>query len=528
MSSPNEQPIVIHPKVHGDPERVANPNAVVETPAPPPPPPAPAPPRAERRPVATDAARPHVERARGLDAVRGLCLLGMNYAFAIPFAVLPAWMYHMQNPPPTGEYVSLPGLTWQDIIFPGFVFAMAAAVPIRAAQLLERGVPGPRIAWEALKRALLLYFFALIIGHVNPYYTEYYSRGGNMLAIVGFVTCFALFLRRREEWDPQRFQWLRRAGWVAAVAILAASPLLWGGTFSLLRRDHIISAIAFTYVISTFVWLLTRTSVMARLAILAMVVVFKLLAPLGGIFGMLLGRSAAPAIYEPWYIELLVIAIPGLIAGDLLRDWLRDKDAVDTPELAGQRRTRHRPRFAAAAILGFAVMPVLLVGLYQRWLPMTTFVAIGLVALGAVVLEPLRKTPQRRLTWIGAWAGALIVIGMLLEPLEGGIKKDPQTLGFLVLSAGIFFAALLAATIILDVMRGPLRHIATPIVVAGQNAMLAYVLFMLFYNPLAYLIGIGDALTATPGQAYARGALYTALVLATLWAATRKRFVWRA
>lgn len=528
MSQSSGEPIVIHPDVQGDPQRIREherqearaetarnaatyPDDLTDSTA----------------PTASARPEPRRERALGLDAVRGICLVGMNVAFAIPFAVLPAWMYHMQNPPPSGAYASIPGLTWQDIIFPGFVFAMAAAIPIRGTQLLAAGQPGTRIAWDAIKRAVLLYVFALIIGHVNPYYTEYYSRGGNTLAIAGFLTCFALFVRRRDDWSPGVFAWVRRAGWVATAAILFASPLLWGGTFSLLRRDHIISAIAVTYVVSIFIWLLTRASFRARIVVAALVALLKLMAPLGGVFGMVLGRSHAPAFYEPWYFELLLVAIPGLIAGDLLREWM-NRPRVPAEEDAAQHTPLLRARLAAATLLGFAIPFVLLVGLYQRWLPATTFVTIGIVVAGALVLHPLRNTPQRGLTQIGAWAAALLVIGVLLEPLEGGIKKDPQTLSFLFLCGGIWLAVLLSMTILLDLVRGLARTISRPIVLAGQNAMLAYVLYMLFFSHLAYLSGIGDALTDTPGAAALRGILATALVLATLWVATRQRIVWRA
>ena len=528
MSQLSDDPIVIHPDVQGDAQRIREHaqqetrattarNATIDT-------------RGltdSAGPAASAQPAPKRERALGLDAVRGICLVGMNVAFAIPFAVLPAWMYHMQNPPPSGAYASIPGLTWQDIIFPGFVFAMAAAIPIRGVQLLAAGQPGTRIAWDAIKRAVLLYVFALIIGHVNPYYTEYYSRGGNTLAIAGFLTCFALFVRRRDDWSPRAFAWVRRAGWVATAAILFASPLLWGGTFSLLRRDHIISAIAVTYVVSTFIWLLTQASFRARLVVAAVVALLKLMAPLGGVFGMLLGRSHAPAFYEPWYFELLLVAIPGLIAGDLLREWM-NRPRVAAVEDAPHGEPLFRARLAVATLLGFAIPVVLLVGLYQRWLPATTFVTIAMVAAGAFILHPLRTTPQRGLTQIGAWAAVFLVIGVLLEPLEGGIKKDPQTLSFLFLCGGMWLAVLLSMTILLDLIQGAARTLSRPIVLAGQNAMLAYVLYMLFFSHVAYLTGIGDALTETPGAAALRGMLATALVLATLWAATRQRILWRA
>ena len=529
MIDPEEGPIVQHAPLSGDPARIAQlpdalradviastPATVRELPA------------GIRDPSAALGEGGGAEsrvRVFGLDAVRGLCLLAMNFTFALPDRlILPAWMYHMQYPPPTGDYVARPGLTWQDIIFPGFLFAMAAAIPIRGSQLIAAGEPFPAIVWGSLKRTALLYVFALLIAHVNPFYTKLYNQQGNILAILGFLTCFALFIRRRSDWNATAFAWVRRAGWVAAALLLFVVPRLWGASFSPMRRDTIITSIAFVYFLGSVIWLATRGRPLARLAVMVAVVLMEVLAPAVGPIGAFWNNTSLPWIYEPWFVELLLIALPGTIAGDLLVQWTR----LQPEHRSSVTERGDSARLSMVVALCLATPFVLLFGLYQRLLTATTIGVFAIVVAGALLLLRGKSERDRILIRIGGLAGALLVIGILVEPLEGGIKKDPQTMSFLFLCAGLWVGVLLACTILVDVIGGRIRKAAHPIILAGQNAMLAYVVFMLFLLHIAYLAGVGDALSATAGEQVARATAATVLVMAILWAATRNRIVWRS
>ena len=526
--STDNQPIVVHAPLSGDLRRATDeqrndaalhePTVVRVRPA------AVRDPRSYQAALASSAARSRV-RVYGLDAVRGLCLLAMNLTFALPFEkFLPAWMYHMQYPPPDGKYVAIAGLTWQDIIFPGFLFAMAAAIPIRNTQLLAAGEPPSRIAWGSIQRAALLYVFSLIIAHVNPYYTEIYTKNGNLMAIAGFLTCFALFVRRRDDWNPRVFNWVRRAGWVGAAVILFLLPLAWSSTFSPMRRDNIITSIAFIYALGSIIWLLTRGRILVRVGVMFAVAVLKLLAPVASFSGAFWSRSPVPWLYEPWFFELLLIAIPGTIAGDLLVRWTKYSTEERTP---GEGPTP-LGRLRVVAVLGVLAPIALVLGLYQRRVAATTIAIFSMGALGGLMLGRMRNDRDRLLAHMGGWTGLLLVVGLLFEPLEGGIKKDPQTMSFLLLCAGLWFGVLLALTIVIDVIGGRVRRVADPIILVGQNAMLAYVIFMLFFNHIAYFLGFGNFFSANSGEVILRSLLVTTVVMTTLWLATRYKIVWRS
>ena len=321
------------------------------------------------------------------------------------------------------------------------------------------------------------------------------------------------------------FAWVRRAGWVGAAIILFLLPLTWSALFSPTRHDNIITAIAFVYAVGSILWLLTRRSMVVRLTVMGAVALLKLLVTVSPLVAAIWAWTPVPWLYEPWYFELLLIAIPGTIAGDLLVRWTRHSAGAEQP-VADSPESNARLRVVAA--LGMLTPFILLAGLYQRHVAATMLALFAVVGVGAFMLRGARTDRDRLLAQMGAWTAVLLILGILLEPLEGGIKKDPQTMSFLLLSGGLWLGVLLASTILIDIIGGAVRRVMDPIILVGQNAMLAYVIFMLFFNHIAYYFNFGGALSATPGQAIVRCLIVATVVMTTLWVATRNRIVWRS
>ena len=79
-------------------------------------------------------------RSYALDALRGYAIVTMVLSGAVVYGVLPGWMYHAQIPPPTHAFnPAAPGITWVDLVFPFFLFAMGSAFPFSMRKRLERG-----------------------------------------------------------------------------------------------------------------------------------------------------------------------------------------------------------------------------------------------------------------------------------------------------------------------------------------------------------------------------------------------------
>jgi predicted acyltransferase len=517
--------IVIHPPLNGDPHAIAEMTRDQDVTTIVLPDPAasngivPSAPAANA--LARAAARAPATRAYGVDAYRGFFLLLMTFAMTIPLrdGLFPDWMYHMQYPAP-GEFVDRAGLTWRDLLFPAFLFTMCAAIPITNSLRLDKGMPYPAILWTAVKRFAVLYLFALIIGHTLPYWTQDYTKRGNIIAIAGFITCWPLFMRRPAAWNEARFDKLKQAGWIAGAVILFALPLAYGSEFSLARRDGIIHALAFVSLVTTTLWLFTRTNPLARLAVFGIVLALKVLSDLQLPGSGFLAGIEIPAVFQAWMVELLIVAIPATIAGDMLVKWMRIPEGSDLPAWTPAR-------LGAIAAVCIAFIPTALVGFYLRYSTGTALALAGLSGLGLLLVAGARGERETILASLFRWAAVLLVAGAIVEPIGAGIKKDPQTLSYLVVTAGASLALLIVALIAADVLK--LAKRATRLLVdVGQNPLIAYVAFTMFFNNLAWLLVFPYWQAATAAQAIGVSIVFTAATALIASAATRKGVYWRA
>ena len=110
------------------------------------------------------------KRAYALDALRGYAIITMVLSATVAWNSLPGWMYHAQTPPPDRAFdASLSGITWVDLVFPFFLFAMGAAFPFSIKKRFEKGDTKLRLVYEAIKRGVQLTFFAIFIQHFYPH-----------------------------------------------------------------------------------------------------------------------------------------------------------------------------------------------------------------------------------------------------------------------------------------------------------------------------------------------------------------------
>jgi predicted acyltransferase len=471
-------------------------------------------------PVVHEAIAPGT-RAYGVDAYRGFFLLLMTFAMSLPLreGILPDWMFHMQYPAP-GQFVDRAGLTWRDLLFPAFLFTMCAAIPITNTLRMGKGMPYPAILWTAVKRFVVLYLFALIIGHALPYWTQDYTKRGNLIAIAGFLACWPLFMRRPPTWKQEHFDRLKVAGWVAGAVLLLVLPLTYGSSFSLARKDGIIHALAFVSLVTTTLWLFTRNNVPARLAVLGAVIALKVVSEFNLPGSQILYSIEAPVIFQAWMVELLIIAIPASIAGDLLVRWMGVRESDDvlgwTPA-----------RLGALSVLCLTLVVTALVGFYLRYSSQTAFALAALSGLGFLMTAGARAQREKILATLFRGAAVLLVAGAVIEALGSPIKKDPQTLSYLVVTAGTSLAMLIIALVAADVLKIGKRA-SRLLVDVGQNPLMAYVAFTMFFNNIAWLLIFPHWQAATPAQAILVSLAFTAMTAALAAAATRRRIFWRA
>lgn len=515
------QPIVIHPELHGDLDRV-------QTPEPPTPVAAPATlPLVTVRddvaaplptPAPAEATEPATRRAFGIDALRGLFLISMTMGFAVNYGGFPTWMYHRQMLPPTYEVVNVFGISWRDVAYGAFLFTMAAALPLTIGKRIAKGDTEIAIMLAAVRRYGLLLLFGILIGHSNTYFIGY-TQTGRVLALTGFVILALLYTRRRPDWNEARFNVARRVGWVLAALFLALTPMLYGQRFTPTRHDDIITGLAFASLAGSALWYFTRDNIGARLGALGVVAALYLGSRSPGWVQSWWYNSPAEWAFSPSMLSLLTVVIPGTIAGDVVRRWMKSADPASLARWS-------RPQVIALAVISASLAPLVVAGMYTREVGFTTKLVLALVAVGiAITARPVTAT-ERMLRSLFVWGSIWLVIGLLLEPAEGGIRKVPETLSYFLVIAGLSTCLLVSLSAVMDGLgrTGALR----PLIDVGHNPLLAYVLYTVFINAILELIpATRGLLTGSAAQATLRMLLATALVVAIVSAVTRRRIYWR-
>ena len=494
---------------------------------------------------------PGTDRALALDALRGLAILLMSLSSTIPWGVLPRWMYHAQVPPPRhGFDPSIPGITWVDLVFPFFLFAMGAAIPFALSRRIERGAPTPRIVAGILRRGILIAAFGVYIQHIKPTVLSKSPASSTWwISLLGFALLFPMLTRLPREWPLRLRMLIRAAGCLAAIALLAKLRYPDGTGFRLARSDIIIIVLAGMSILGSLIWMTTRGRTGARLGVLTVFAALRLSAAEPGWVQEFSRRIAIPHFFQLHFTKYLFLILPGTVVGDAVLRWMRERPsgAARPPAL----------REGILASLACALCVVCLVGLTARWVFATFLFSAVVCGIAVLLTRPPDSAPPnpacaahvpdvsgapadaarrraspdalllRSLVLLGS---AWLLLGLVLEPFEGGIRKDHATLSYPFVTGGLAIFVLVALTIAID-LRGRSRGFGL-LIAAGQNPLLAYAAGPALMTPLLNLTRIGPRLAELtlpwgPWAGALRGFL-TTLVLALVVAGfTRRRIVWR-
>ena len=213
------------------------------------------------------------QRLLSLDMLRGLSIFGMVFSAIIPSGVLPPWMYHIQNPPPTHNLdMAQAGITWVDMVFPIFIFCMGVAIPLSGRVKIAAGKSAKEYFKELFTRFFMLWGFAYLCVLLNMS-----SCGGaiaQLLTLAGFCALFPLYLQSSKG---RAIKWpLRAAGILLCLLLIFIGERLYGFNISLGRRSIIICLMAFLYLFGGAIWYLTRERLNLRALIFALLLLFTL------------------------------------------------------------------------------------------------------------------------------------------------------------------------------------------------------------------------------------------------------------
>lgn len=481
----------------------------------------------------TQPAAPAARRSHALDALRGYAIMTMVLSAMEAFRVLPRWMYHAQVPPPDHLFnPSIYGITWVDLVFPFFLFSMGAAIPLAYHRQVARGVSRRQLAWKAVLRCLKLTFFAFFCIHMYPYmlgYQEPLLRA--VVPILAFILMFILFMRNPfgllKEWDRV----VNGVAYVVAIVWIFLQPYADGKPFSLNDADVIMLILAQVVVTGSWLYLATMHQPAVRAAVIPIIVALFLSDIPGSWQHVFLGLGdPLRGMFNLRYQEYLIIIIIGTFAGDLLRRY----ETKVSPE--SDRCTSEQS--AGTALLSLLLIVGNVVGLYNRWLVanvvFTLIVGGLLLALlyvpKACTQEAASSSSPERQLWYGmAVLGFYsLLIGLLIEACQGGIRKDDVTLSYLFVTGGLAMLGLLFFSVICDHWR--VRWIATPLEMTGRNPMVAYVAGQMLVIPVLTIFQIWplfDLMAQQPFSGFIRGVILTALTMLIATFCSYRRWYWK-
>lgn len=429
--------------------------------------------------VADSKATTKGTRAFGLDALRGIAILGMVFSGVFPHEEpWPAWLFHAQVGPPNFNYTpEIPGITWVDLVFPFFLFSMGAAFPLA----LKRKIKADKrtAIFDVLKRGLLLVAFAIILRHTNPGFLKGDLWLNYLTGLTVFLSFFLVFMPFKL--NKGRVYALRLVGFSLIAWLIALHHQYTPLTFDLYRQDIIILVLANMAVFGALIWVITRKNLMLRFGILALFAGIWLTKEYTGSYAEVIYQfhPSLAWIYRFEFLKYLNVVLPATVLGEML---IRHND-------------EHYKRFISSdkiylLVIALAILCVNLYGLFTRQLMLTYIADVLLCMAGARVVSNFTSGKEVLLKKLFHWGIFWLFLGLTFEPMNGGIKKDPSSFSFWFLTTGLAFFTYIVCEIIAAYRSN--NVVWKSIVSTGQNPMVAYVAASFVILPVLYFLGLTE------------------------------------
>lgn len=466
------------------------------------------------------------QRYLSLDFLRGLTIFGMVFCAIIPHGVLPGWMYHVQNPPPAHHLdMSVAGIGWVDLVFPIFIFCMGVAIPLAGRGKMatyDKAGFTKQFVKQTLERFGMLWLFSYLYVFLN---FSNNAVNGEAIAtlwpqictILGFVLLFPIYMVVKHK--SRYTKWWRIGGLAAVCALIAVGYVYFGEVIDIQRRGIIIFLLGFLYLFGALIWYFTRDSLRNRLAVYGLILVFTLASQYAKWPVLSYANPNIRWWFNIEYIYFLLLLLPATYVGDILYKRLSGGDRI------------YESLHTKAMHWIFPLMTALVVWLcyafYMRLYWWNLGVSGGILLLLWYGIS--RKLPQYKEMF--AIAAYLLLCGLILEPLEGGIKKVPCTIQYCFATCSISIMLLMVSDYVCKYIPGSL--FVTTFMGAGKNPLMSYIAFDALVVPLMKLTGVIVLYKAAyPPGIHLLGVLRGAVaVFFTMWVVslfTKKRIFWKA
>ena len=453
-------------------------------------------------------------RIASIDLIRGIAIVGMVLCANIGFnSGLPAWMFHAQTPPPTYAFnPDVPGITWVDLVFPFFLFTMGAAFPLAMRKRLETGTGRWTVTGSLFRRWLTLTIFAIVLG--NAYKIGSSTRPEIVKGLFSIGLWAVMFMSLVRLKDERKCRLINNTGLFLLVVMAVLSVDYLGITLSRWSSDIIIMILANIAIFGGLIWMFTKDNMRLRWLILLFIIALKALSSYTPQALAWVPSLAGIGWFFSWsFLQYLVIAIAGSIAGDMLLNHSRSGE-----------KTEVDPYHITAGIIALAAALVQLWGLFTRHI-LADFIISAVLGAVFVVLTWKRRNIM---TWLGYFGFAFMLVGIIFDPIDGGITKDHCNLSYMLTTTGM--TALTGAFVLMLELKWNIK--GRGLSGSGQNPMLAYTVTNFLTGPVLAMLGIGAWLDTislgSPFWGVIRGLTYTLLMVAVTCFFTGKKLFWRS
>lgn len=284
-----------------------------------------------------------VKRVVAVDIFRGLNILLMIFVNnAAEIRGLPWWTYHRGN---------VNGMTYVDMVFPGFLFLMGMAIPLAVDARIARGQSQAKIWLHVMWRAVSLLTLGLFIAnatHVDAQHTHMSQVAWTTLGLVAITLAWVRF--PGEERRKVFYRTMRYAG-LFLIAVLFVTYRKVNSEGETARLDfsyvEILGLLACAYLLVTGLYLLCAKRKEILLVAFAVLVALNTLSTIGWLHWM----HHRLLSWNPFEAGLSSMTMAGVLASFVI---VGDK-------VAPSFRQKAKWILGAAAVLfaiGFALQPL--------------------------------------------------------------------------------------------------------------------------------------------------------------------------
>jgi predicted acyltransferase len=476
----------------------------------------------------------NANRALALDALRGIAIIGMVFSGVFPHeAPWPAWMFHAQVGPPDFKYTPhIPGISWVDLVFPFFLFAMGAAFPLSLRKKVDspeyyhlsfwgnaRFISVPNVYFDIIKRGALLVFFAIALRHTNPGFLMASKWVNYLSGLIVFGGFFLLFLRFQSLQKSKRYL-LRLVGFLGICAVALYHARFTPAEINFFKQDIIILVLANMAVFGSFIWIFTRNNSVIRYGVLAIFAGLWLTKDHADSISAMLFQFHPDLrwVYQFAFLKYLNIIIPGTLLGDLILSFK-----------GSQHRSEYGSKKMWLVFICILLLLVNLIGLFAGEVQLTVMANALLCAMSVWILKDFDTGKElfiRKSFILGVF---WLFLGFAFEPLDGGIKKDPSSFSYWFITSGLAFFTYIIFEILLNKQASHWSW--KNLVRCGQNPMVAYVAASFFVLPIFYFTRINILFEgmreANVYLGIVKAVVVTSGVVAVTAFTARKKWFWR-